>query len=135
MHNIPCTSTCRKKLFSHTVAVVLKRTVALKPNVDFDHYLRQYRCDCKNNHLLLFSLDVLCCAGIVQTQWPFVRVVKTINDYELKISRDRRPKIQNAGITKCDIIAKNGIILEVNDVISAKAKESQIEDFNSFLNI
>lgn len=79
--------------------------------------------------------DVLCCAGIVQTQWPFVRVVKTINDYELKISRDRRPKIQNAGITKCDIIAKNGIILEVNDVVNAKRKESQIEDFNTFLNI
>lgn len=62
-------------------------------------------------------------------------MVKTINDYDLRITRDRRPKIQNAGITKCDIIAKNGIILEVNDVVSVKRKESQIEDFNSFLNI
>lgn len=79
--------------------------------------------------------DVLCCAGIVQTQWPFVRVVKTINDYELRISRDRRPKIQNAGITKCDIIAKNGVILEVNDVINVRQKESQIEDFSTFLNL
>lgn len=79
-----------------------------------------------------FLLDVLCCAGIVQTQWPFVRVVKTINDYELRLSRDRRPTIQNAGITKCDIVAKNGVILEVNDVVNAKKMETQFDDFNPF---
>lgn len=64
--------------------------------------------------------DVLCCAGIVPSEWPFVRLVKTINDVDLRLSRDRRPKIQNAGVTKCDIIATNGIIHEINDVISTK---------------
>lgn len=67
----------------------------------------------------LFS-DVLCCAGIVPSDWPFVRLVKTINDIDLRLNRDRRPKIQNAGVTKCDIIAKNGIIHEINDVINPK---------------
>lgn len=47
-------------------------------------------------------------------------MVKTINDVDLKLNRDRRPKIQNAGVTKCDIIATNGIIHEINDVISTK---------------
>ncbi|XP_055294837.1 transforming growth factor-beta-induced protein ig-h3 [Sitodiplosis mosellana] len=64
--------------------------------------------------------DVLCCAGIVPSEWPFVRLVKTINDVDLKLNRDRRPKIQNAGVTKCDIMAKNGIIHEINDVINPK---------------
>lgn len=64
--------------------------------------------------------DVLCCAGIVPSEWPFVRLVKTINDVDLKLNRDRRPKIQNAGVTKCDIIAKNGVIHEINDVINPK---------------
>lgn len=64
--------------------------------------------------------DVLCCAGIVPSEWPFVRLVKTINDVDLRLNRDRRPKIQNAGVTKCDIIAKNGIIHEINDVINPK---------------
>lgn len=65
-------------------------------------------------------LDVLCCAGIVPSEWPFVRLVKTINDVDLRLNRDRRPKIQNAGVTKCDIITKNGIIHEINDVINPK---------------
>jgi len=64
--------------------------------------------------------DGLCCAGIVPSQWPFVRLVKTINDVDLKLNRDRRPKIQNAGVTKCDIIATNGVIHEINDVINTK---------------
>ncbi|XP_031621151.1 transforming growth factor-beta-induced protein ig-h3 [Contarinia nasturtii] len=64
--------------------------------------------------------DVLCCAGIVSSEWPFVRLVKTINDVDLRLNRDRRPKIQNAGVTKCDILAKNGIIHEINDVINPK---------------
>lgn len=64
--------------------------------------------------------DVLCCAGIVPSEWPFVRLVKTINDVDLRLNRDRRPKIQNAGVTKCDIIATNGIIHEINDVINPK---------------
>lgn len=64
--------------------------------------------------------DVLCCAGIVSSEWPFVRLVKTINDVDLRLNRDRRPKIQNAGVTKCDIITKNGIIHEINDVINPK---------------
>lgn len=72
------------------------------------------------NFFFISYLDVLCCAGIVPSEWPFVRMVKTINDVDLKLNRDRRPKIQNAGVTKCDIIASNGIIHEINDVINAK---------------
>lgn len=49
-----------------------------------------------------------------------MRLVKTINDVDLRLNRDRRPKIQNAGVTKCDILAKNGIVHEINDVISTK---------------
>lgn len=78
----------------------------------------------KNIRRLIVSFfhypDVLCCAGIVPSEWPFVRLVKTINDVDLRLNRDRRPKIQNAGVTKCDIIAKNGIIHEINDVINPK---------------
>lgn len=78
--------------------------------------------DHRNNRICVFSFptDVLCCAGIVPSEWPFVRLVKTINDVDLRLSRDRRPKIQNAGVNKCDIIATNGIIHEINDVISTK---------------
>lgn len=74
----------------------------------------------EHSHICYYSLDVLCCAGIVSSEWPFVRLVKTINDVDLRLNRDRRPKIQNAGVTKCDIIAKNGIIHEINDVINPK---------------
>lgn len=69
------------------------------------------------------NLDVLCCAGIVKSEWPFVRLVKTINNYNLRLGRDRRPQIQNAGITKCDIIGTNGIIHEINDVINTKPQQ------------
>lgn len=62
--------------------------------------------------------DVLCCSGITRSEWPFVRTVETVNKHNLHLNRDRRPKVQNAGITKCDIIAKNGIIHEINDIIS-----------------
>lgn len=66
---------------------------------------------------------MLCCAGIVPSEWPFVRLVKTINDVDLRLNRDRRPKIQNAGVTRCDIMAKNGIIHEINDVINPKQQQ------------
>lgn len=49
-----------------------------------------------------------------------MRLVKTVNDVDLRLNRDRRPKIQNAGVTKCDIIATNGIIHEINDVINTR---------------
>lgn len=61
--------------------------------------------------------DVVCCAGIIPTNWPFVRSIESLNGAHLRITRERRPKIENAGITKCDNIATNGIIHEINDVI------------------
>lgn len=61
--------------------------------------------------------DVVCCAGIMPTAWPFVRSMESLNGQALRLSRDRRPKVQNAGITKCDTVATNGIIHEINDVI------------------
>lgn len=65
-------------------------------------------------------LGALCCAAIGHSRWPFIRLVKTINNINLKLNRDQRPKIQNAGVTKCDIIATNGIIHEINDVINTR---------------
>jgi len=69
--------------------------------------------------------DVVCCAGIIPTNWPFVRTIETINGGHLRISRDRRPKIEDAGVTKCDIIATNGIVHEINDVIVARKPQQQ----------
>lgn len=77
--------------------------------------------------------DVICCAGIVQSNWPFIRTTETINQQRLKLNRDRRPQVQNAGVTKCDIVAKNGIIHEINDVISVqKKRRADSEGFPSF---
>lgn len=69
--------------------------------------------------------DVVCCAGIIPTNWPFVRSIESLNGHHLRITRDRRPKIQNAGITKCDTIATNGIIHEINDVIVPNSRQHQ----------
>ncbi|KAM7362558.1 midline fasciclin isoform 2-T2 [Cochliomyia hominivorax] len=69
--------------------------------------------------------DVVCCAGIIPTNWPFVRSIESLNGHHLRISRDRRPKIQNAGVTKCDTIASNGIIHEINDIIVPLTKSQQ----------
>lgn len=64
-----------------------------------------------------------------------MRLVTTLNGHELNLSRDRRPKIQNAGITKCDIIARNGLILEVNEFISLKKNKPEQIPFGSFLDL
>ncbi|XP_013102192.2 transforming growth factor-beta-induced protein ig-h3 [Stomoxys calcitrans] len=71
--------------------------------------------------------DVVCCAGIIPTNWPFVRSIESLNGHHLRITRDRRPKIQNAGITKCDGIATNGIIHEINDVIVPNSRKQQLQ--------
>lgn len=77
--------------------------------------------------------NVVCCAGIVQSDWPFIRTTETINQQRLKLNRNRRPQVQNAGITKCDIIAKNGIMHEINDVISVQKKVlAEAQGFPSF---
>lgn len=77
--------------------------------------------------------DVICCAGIVQSDWPFIRTAETINQQRLKLNRNRRPQVQNAGVTKCDIVAKNGIIHEINDVISVQKKQRvEAQGFPSF---
>lgn len=68
---------------------------------------------------------MLCCGGIVQSDWPFIRSVETINNIHLKLDRDRRPKVHNAGVTKCDINTKNGIIHEINDIISVRQRQPQ----------
>lgn len=83
--------------------------------------------------------DVLCCAGIVKAEWPFARTIETLNKNALTLNRDRRPKVQNAGITKCDIVAKNGIIHEVNDIITINrpvqnTQQPQHNFYGSFFN-
>lgn len=69
---------------------------------------------------LPFFTDVLCCTGIVASDWPFIRTIQTINLKSLRIDRNRRPMIGNAGITKCDVMATNGVVHEINDVIVIK---------------
>ena len=85
------------------------------------------------NHI---SANVMCCAGIVRSEWPFTRTVETISKNQLTMNRDRRPKIQNAGITKCDQIATNGIIHEINDVINVAPRRQPNENhfYNNFFN-
>ena len=52
----------------------------------------------------------------------------------LRLNRDRRPKIENAGITKCDIVAKNGIIHEINDIISTSQRTGHVAHEQQFFN-
>lgn len=75
----------------------------------------------QNINLIQHSpLDVLCCTGFVHSEWPFIRTIQTINGKSLRIDRNRRPMIGNAGVTKCDVLATNGVVHEVNDVIIIK---------------
>lgn len=80
--------------------------------------------------------DVMCCAGIVRSEWPFTKTIETINKNQLSLNRDRRPKVQNAGVTKCDQVASNGILHEINDVINiAPRREPTGNNFyNTFFN-
>ncbi|XP_049281973.1 transforming growth factor-beta-induced protein ig-h3 isoform X2 [Anopheles funestus] len=68
--------------------------------------------------------NVICCTGIVPSEWPFVRTTETISGQQLKLNRNRRPQVQNAGITKCDVVASNGIIHEINDVINVQPQRT-----------
>ncbi|XP_059609251.1 transforming growth factor-beta-induced protein ig-h3 [Phlebotomus argentipes] len=72
------------------------------------------------NHMLT---DVLCCAGIVPSDWPFVRTIEALSGRPLRIDRGRRPVVANAGVTKCDVVAKNGVLHEINDVIIPKERQ------------
>lgn len=70
--------------------------------------------------------DVVCCTGITPTSWPFVRTIEAMSGNNLRINRDRRPRIENAMIIKCDVMATNGLIHEINDVILSKEKQKPI---------
>jgi uncharacterized surface protein with fasciclin (FAS1) repeats len=85
--------------------------------------------DLIRNHIIP---DVKCCAGIVRSQWPFINSFKTISDNYLSTNRDRRPKIQNAAVTKCDITATNGIIHEINDIINVEVRRREPASNNNF---
>lgn len=80
--------------------------------------------------------DVMCCAGIVRAEWPFTRSIEALSKNQLTLNRDRRPKVQNAGVTKCDQIGTNGIIHEINDVISVAPRRQPNEGnfYNTFFN-
>lgn len=80
--------------------------------------------------------DVLCCAGIVRSEWPFTKTVETLSKNQLSLTRDRRPKVQNAGVTKCDQVATNGIIHEINDVINVVPRREPATNnfYNGFFN-
>ncbi|XP_053670592.1 periostin isoform X2 [Anopheles nili] len=74
--------------------------------------------------------NVICCTGIVPSEWPFVRTTETVGGQQLKLNRNRRPQVQNAGITKCDIVAQNGIIHEINDVINVQPQRTDAAGAN-----
>lgn len=95
-------------------------------------YFKQILLQFNLNNFLIYFKDTLCCTGIVRITWPFVRFVTTVNNIDLTLQRDVRPKIQNAGIIKCDIIAKNGIIHEVNEII--RVSKYQKPSWDDFLN-
>jgi transforming growth factor-beta-induced protein len=80
--------------------------------------------------------DVMCCAGIVRAEWPFTRTIQTINKSSLSLNRDRRPKVQNAGVIKCDQVGSNGILHEINDVINVAPRRPPTQDnfYNQFFN-
>lgn len=81
--------------------------------------------------------DVMCCAGIVRSEWPFTRSIEALSKNQLTLNRDRRPKVQNAGIVKCDQVASNGIIHEVNDVINVAPRRQEPPAgnfYNNFFN-
>ncbi|XP_055848484.1 transforming growth factor-beta-induced protein ig-h3 [Episyrphus balteatus] len=70
--------------------------------------------------------DIVCCTGITPTNWPFVRTIEALSGSNLRINRDRRPKVENAMIMKCDVLATNGIIHEINDVILSKQVQAPV---------
>ncbi|XP_055904635.1 transforming growth factor-beta-induced protein ig-h3 [Eupeodes corollae] len=70
--------------------------------------------------------DIVCCTGITPTNWPFVRTIEALSGSNLRINRDRRPKVENAMIMKCDNLATNGIIHEINDVILSKQVQASV---------
>lgn len=78
--------------------------------------------------------DVMCCAGIVRSEWPLTKTLETLNKNQLSLTRDRRPKVQNAGVTKCDQVATNGIIHEINDVIIVAPRRQSGNNGNNFYN-
>lgn len=77
-----------------------------------------------NNNLEIFVKmhiipDSICCSAF--PRYPVIHTVHSANGNPLAASRIRRPIIGNAHITKCDIIHKNGLIFEVNDVIEFRS--------------
>lgn len=93
--------------------------------------LLSYRKQLIKNHIVP---DVICCAGIVKSEWPFTRTISTISKSQLTLTRDRRPKVQNAAITKCDQIANNGVLHEINDVINVLPRQPTNNFYNTFFN-
>lgn len=87
-----------------------------------------------HNHIIP---GVKCCGGIIRSQWPIVNTIKTLSNNYLSTNRDRRPRIQNAAVIKCDLIAKNGILHEINDVINieTRRREPSNNSFNGFQNM
>jgi len=92
---------------------------------DWERTLAKDQNELKNLIKTHIVNDVVCCAGIIPTNWPFVRSIETLNGVHLRITRDRRPKVENAGVTKCDNIAANGIIHEINDVIVPTRRQTR----------
>lgn len=76
---------------------------------------------------LLYLSGSVCCSAF--PTYPIINTVQSVNGVPLVVTRQRRPMIGNAHITKCDIVLKNGLIFEVNDIIEFKAQAQRTNYF------
>jgi uncharacterized surface protein with fasciclin (FAS1) repeats len=68
---------------------------------------------------IIFSLiDVLCCEGVATPNWPFTNHVHTEFGTSLPLTRGPGGELQVGPlpITRCDIMASNGVVHGVDAV-------------------
>ncbi|XP_046676048.1 transforming growth factor-beta-induced protein ig-h3-like [Homalodisca vitripennis] len=61
----------------------------------------------------------VCCSSISSIPWPFTNNVKTIDGRKIQVNRDRRNRVLfgNSATEKCDVIATDGIVHIVDNVL------------------
>ncbi|CAG5136676.1 unnamed protein product [Candidula unifasciata] len=74
----------------------------------------------------------LCCAGIFRRHWFGRSQVATVTGHHLRLSRDHdnRPKIGSAHVTRCDVTATNGNVLEVDRVLVQEQPRQRWREHN-----
>lgn len=77
----------------------------------------------KEAFLRMHMIASTCCSAI--PKYPLINTVQSVNGIPLVMTRHRRPMIANAHVTKCDVLQKNGVIFEINDIIEIKPAVAQ----------